>query len=80
MAVQAEVPIVPVAIRNTDKLMGKGTGQSQPGLIEMVMLPPVPTEGLSTDADVQRLVQDVHSSIATELGILERISTGGGQL
>ena len=72
MAVQAGVPIVPVAIRNTDKLMGKGTGQSRPGLIEMVMLPPVPTEGLSTDADVQRLVQEVHSTIARELGMPEK--------
>jgi 1-acyl-sn-glycerol-3-phosphate acyltransferase len=67
MAVQAGVPIVPVAIKNTDVLMGKGTGQSKPGLIDFVMLPPVPTARLSSDDDVQALVNQVHSVIAREL-------------
>jgi hypothetical protein len=34
-----------------------------------VVLPPVPTAGLSTDDDVKRLVEQVHSSIAKELGV-----------
>lgn len=67
MAVQAGVPIVPVAIKNTDLLMGKGTGRAKPGTIEMVLLPPVKTGGLSTDEEVQRLVKQVHSLIASEL-------------
>src|SRR4030095_14086418 len=54
MAVQAGVPIVPVAMNNTDVLMGKGTGRARPGTIEMVMLPPVSTTGLSSDEDVQQ--------------------------
>lgn len=69
MAVDAGVPIVPVAIRNTDVLMGKGTGQSKPGTVEMVTLPPVPTKGLSSDEDVKRLVERVHSMVARELDI-----------
>ncbi len=69
MAVQAGVPIVPVAIKNTDRLMGKGTGESRPGTIELVLMPPVPTASLSTDDDVKRLVEQVHSSIAKELGV-----------
>jgi 1-acyl-sn-glycerol-3-phosphate acyltransferase len=69
MAVQAGVPIVPVAIKNTDVLMGKGTGHSKPGTIEMVILRPVPTVGLSSDEDIKALVDLVHSMIAKDLGI-----------
>src|SRR6185503_9797148 len=47
MAVAAGVPIVPGAIKNTDFRMGKGTGRARRGTIEVVMLPPVPTAGLS---------------------------------
>ena len=67
MAAQAGVPIVPVAIRNTDHLMGKGTGEARPGTIEMVMLPPVSTVGCSTDEEIKRLVNQVHSLIGQEL-------------
>src|SRR5215210_964659 len=67
MAIEAGVPIVPVAMKNTDKLMGKGTGQAKPGTIEMVLLPPVETSGLSTDEDVAQLVERVHAQIAREL-------------
>ena len=69
MAVSAGVPIVPVAIKNTDVLMGKGTGRARPGTIEMVMLPPVPTTGLSSDEDVQKLVKQVHSMVGHELNV-----------
>ena len=69
MAAQAGVPIVPVAIKNTDYLMGKGTGEAISGTIEMVMLPPVATEGASTDEDVGQLVTRVHSMMAKELGV-----------
>ena len=68
MAVAAGVPIVPVAMKNTDVLMGKGTSRAQPGTIEMVMLPPVPTAGLSSDEDVQKLVKEVHEIVGRELG------------
>jgi len=67
MAAQAGVPIVPVALRNTDHLMGKGTGEARAGTIEMVMLPPVPTAGRSTDEEVRSLVNQVHSLIAQAL-------------
>ncbi len=68
MAIEAGVPIVPVAIKNTDVLMGKGTGTAQPGTIEMVLLEPVPTAGLSTDEDVEHLIARVHTVISQELG------------
>lgn len=69
MAIEAGVPIVPVAMKNTDVLMGKGTGEAKPGPIEMVLLPPVETSGLSTDEDVKRLIEQVHARIAAELGL-----------
>jgi len=37
--VQAGVPIVPMALKNSDVLMGKGTGEAWPGTIEMIMFP-----------------------------------------
>jgi 1-acyl-sn-glycerol-3-phosphate acyltransferase len=70
MAVQAGVSIVPVAIKNTDELMGKGTGIAKSGTIEMSFLPAVPTTGLSTDEEVELLNRRVHSMIAHELGYI----------
>jgi 1-acyl-sn-glycerol-3-phosphate acyltransferase len=67
MAAQAGVPIVPIAIKNTDCLMGKGTGETRFGTIEMVMLPPVSTAGVSSDEDIKELVQRVHDMIGAEL-------------
>jgi 1-acyl-sn-glycerol-3-phosphate acyltransferase len=67
MAAQAGVPVVPVAIKNTDHLMGKGTGEAKSGTIEMVMLPPISTAGCSTDEDIRNLVNRVHCVIGREL-------------
>jgi 1-acyl-sn-glycerol-3-phosphate acyltransferase len=69
MAIEAGVPIVPVAIKNTDSLMGKGSGEAWPGRIEMVIMPPVATEGVSTDQEVQVLIKTVQGAIADELGV-----------
>jgi 1-acyl-sn-glycerol-3-phosphate acyltransferase len=70
MAIEAGMPVVPVAMKNTDLLMGKGTGEARPGTIEMVLMEPVETKGLSsTDEDVERLIETVHSRIAQELGV-----------
>jgi len=68
MARQAGVPVVPVAIKNSDVLMGKGTGEARAGTLEMVLLPPVETAGIETDEDMSRLVASVRASIAAELG------------
>ena len=65
---KAGVPIVPIVIKNTDYLMGKGTGVARPGTIEFVIPRPVPTTGCSTDEDVKKLVENVESLIAAELG------------
>ncbi len=69
MAAEAGVAVVPVAIKNTDVLMGKGTGVARPGTIEMVVLPPVETEGLKTDEEMRRLAESVNAMVADELGV-----------
>lgn len=69
MAVQAGVPIVPVALKNSDVLMGKGTGEAWPGTIEMVMMPPIETSGVKNDEDLDALVERVQNTIMRELGI-----------
>lgn len=67
MARQAGVPVVPVAIKNSDVLMGKGTGEARAGTLEMVLLPPVETASVETDEDMNRLIASVRASIAAEL-------------
>jgi 1-acyl-sn-glycerol-3-phosphate acyltransferase len=69
MAVQAGVPIVPIAFKNSDQLMGRGTGVAWPGTIEMVMFPPVETGWVTSDEDLQRLVDQVQEMIMKELGV-----------
>ena len=71
MAAEAGVPIVPVAIKNTDVLMGKGTGVAKTGTIEMIILPPVNTEGVSGDMEMQSLIDRVQQQIGKELGVNE---------
>jgi 1-acyl-sn-glycerol-3-phosphate acyltransferase len=67
MARQAGVPVVPVAIKNSDVLMGKGTGEARSGTIEMVIMEPVRTDELESDQDINDLVLNVRQSIAAEL-------------
>jgi 1-acyl-sn-glycerol-3-phosphate acyltransferase len=67
MARQAGVPVVPVAIKNSDVLMGKGTGEARSGTLEMVILPPVETTDRTTDEAINELISEVRQSIAKQL-------------
>src|SRR5215203_4914553 len=67
MARQAGVPVVPVAIKNSDVLMGKRTGEARSGTIEMVFMKPIDTQRLTTDDDIDRLIAEAHALIANEL-------------
>lgn len=67
MARQAGVPVVPVAIKNSDVLMGKGTGETRSGTLEMVLLPPVETADRTTDEAINELISEVRQSIAKQL-------------
>ena len=66
LALQTGAPIVPVAIKNTDWMMGKRTGVAYAGEVEMVLLPPIKTTGKTVD-DVMELLQKTRLAIAEEL-------------
>ena len=67
MARQAGVPVVPVAIKNSDVLMGKGTGEARSGTLEMVFMSPVEMSGVVSDEDMNELIARVRNAIAAEL-------------
>ena len=69
MARQAGVPVVPVAIKHSDELMGKGTGEAQTGTIDMVILSPVSTNELKSEQDINDLSVNVRAQIAKELHV-----------
>lgn len=66
LALQTGAPIVPVAIKNSDWMMGKKTGVAYSGEVEMVLLPPIPTNGRSAD-EVMQLLLETRKAIADEL-------------
>lgn len=73
LAVQTGVPIVPIALKNADVLMGRGLAEAWPGTIDMVMMPPVQTSWVKDDQDLDALIAKVQGTIMNELGI-EKLS------
>ena len=67
LALQTGSAIVPVAIKNTDWMMGKRTGVAYAGEIEMVLLPPIETQGLNAEEDLMNLLKETRTAIAEEL-------------
>lgn len=63
LAQQTNARIVPVAIRNTDWMMGKKTGVAFPGTIEMMLLPPIKTE----ERELMDVLVETREAIAAEL-------------
>lgn len=66
LAMQTDAAIVPVAIKNTDWMMGKKTGVMFPGTIEITLLPPIETHGVLDDG-LMNLLNETRSAIANEL-------------
>lgn len=67
VAIETQTPIVPVAIKNSDYLMGKKTGVAYPGTIELVFLPPIETAGLTVENDMETLRDRTRALVANEL-------------
>ena len=67
LALQTGAPVVPVAIKNTDWLMGKRTGTAHAGEIEMILLPPIETKNLTEEKDLMNLLKKTRAAIAEEL-------------
>jgi 1-acyl-sn-glycerol-3-phosphate acyltransferase len=69
MARQAGVPVVPVAVKNSDVLMGKGTGVARSGILEMVVKPPLRIMTTGTDEEIDDQIAEARHEIAKELGV-----------
>ncbi|MGI8884603.1 MAG: lysophospholipid acyltransferase family protein [Pyrinomonadaceae bacterium] len=67
LALQTGAAIIPVAIKNTDYLMGKKTGVVNPGTMEIVLLPPIETKDKTVEEDLPDLLLQTRKAIAEEL-------------
>lgn len=67
VALQTGAAVIPVCIKNTDYLMGKKTGVVNPGTMEIVLLPAIETQGLSTEEDLPEVLRQTREAIAEEL-------------
>jgi 1-acyl-sn-glycerol-3-phosphate acyltransferase len=63
LAVDAQVPILPVAVNGSRRLLPRGALSPRPGSIEIVIGPPIPTAGLGKD-QVSALVAETRGVIA----------------
>jgi len=63
LAQQTDAPIVPVAITNTDWMMGKKTGAAHSGVIEISLLAPVETKG----REIMDVLRETRAAIADEM-------------
>jgi 1-acyl-sn-glycerol-3-phosphate acyltransferase len=66
LAMSAGVPIVPIALRGTRRLMPRGSLLLRPGSIEVIVGEPIPTAGL-VESDRAALIERVRSTIQTML-------------
>jgi len=68
-AIHMGYPVVPVVVKGTHELMPKGGYLSiQPGPVEIVVKPPIPTRGLGYE-DRERLLEAVRGIIEEELSL-----------
>lgn len=77
LAVQAQVPIVPVVCANYDNVLNVKKKRFAPGVIDVTVLPPISTKGCTAD-DVNRLVEKTRNAMMEELIRLSHV-TGEGK-
>jgi 1-acyl-sn-glycerol-3-phosphate acyltransferase len=68
LAVDAQVPILPVAVNGSHRLLPKGAPAARPGRIEVAIGEPIPTAGLTKD-DVGALLEKTREAV---LGLRRR--------
>jgi 1-acyl-sn-glycerol-3-phosphate acyltransferase len=66
IAVEAQVPVVPVVIRNAGEIMWRASMVARAGVVDVAVLPPVPTAGLG-HGDVVDLCGRVREQFAATL-------------
>jgi HAD superfamily hydrolase (TIGR01490 family) len=57
VAMQAGVPVVPVVIRNAGELMWRGATTIHSGTVQVRVLPPIPTDGWTTEELDERVAE-----------------------
>ncbi len=67
LAIQTGAAVVPVVFKNTDYIMGKKTGVVNPATMEIVLLPPIESKGLTEENDLVNLLEETRAAIAFEL-------------
>ena len=64
LAVKAGIPIIPVTINNTFRILPRGSLHVHPADIELVFSKPIPTAEIAGREEEQRLVDQVREAIA----------------
>jgi 1-acyl-sn-glycerol-3-phosphate acyltransferase len=65
LAVKAGIPIIPVTINNTFRILPRGSMHVHPADIELVFGKPIPTADIAGREDEQQLVEQVREAIAS---------------
>lgn len=71
LAIEAGLPVVPVAVCGTRRVMRKGMLTTRPGNVALVVHAPLPTDGL-TRSDAAALARRVQGIIAASVSAAER--------
>jgi 1-acyl-sn-glycerol-3-phosphate acyltransferase len=64
LASKSGVPIIPVAINNTFRILPKGSRIVRPAHITLVLGRPIPTQGIAGKPAEMKLMENVHQAIA----------------
>lgn len=67
LAIESGAKILPVAVYNSDKLMGKKQSYAEPGTVTIDLLPAIETGGLNAETDLEMLRDRTRAAIATAL-------------
>lgn len=75
LAYDAQVPLVPIVIRNTGELWARGKALISSGVVDVRVLPPIPTVGWSKD-NIGKHADAVRALFAKTLELWPRYSSG----
>lgn len=68
IAIDHNLPVVPLTVSGTSQVMRKGHVTARPGVVGVTVHPPISTDGLGRD-DVRALIEQVRNVIAGPLGV-----------
>ncbi|MEK4084040.1 lysophospholipid acyltransferase family protein [Psychrobacillus sp. FSL K6-1415] len=73
IAKQARVPIVPIAIYGTSKIMEKNNNKICPANVQISILPTYTIESIDQN-DTKKIIEDLHTSIARKIEMIRTTS------